>query len=270
MPPLSLDSKRWARLTHAYGSAADTPDLLRRLYESPDRDVWSDLCGGSVVHQGDVSEAAYAALPHVLAAAESVPASDRLRYVSFAASVIDGPKRKPCPDDLNTEYENVFDTVREMAIGVLKAGGVEDWELPYVFEAIAAPSGLPVLARILMSFSTKEFDFPCASCESWLRVSTRKTPFEVRPEGSHRDPDSPSTPITPPERPRSDSHTPTSGDEALPWLLWLSELQENRQFQDKLVSLYGDGECPRCHRSVHLYSEVEQEEKEPHTGIRFP
>ena len=269
MPPLPLDSKRWSELTHAYGSAADTPDLLRRIYESPDREAWSDLCGGSVIHQGDVSEAAYAALPHVMAAAESVPASERLRYVSFAASVIDGAIRKPCPDDLKAQYEETFEAVRAMAIGVLKSGEPEDWELPYVFEAIAAASDLPVLARILMTFSNEEFAFCCADCESWLRVSARSAPFEARPEASLKDPDSPSTPITPPDEPSPDPQTPSGGQQALPWLLSLSNLHDNREFRDKLISLYGDGECPECGRSFNLYSELEREEIEPTPGIRF-
>jgi len=32
---LALDSNEWSALTHAYGSAEDVPDLLRRLAEIP-------------------------------------------------------------------------------------------------------------------------------------------------------------------------------------------------------------------------------------------
>ena len=171
MPPLSLDSILWAKLTHAYGSAADTPKLLRRLYESPNDDVWSDLCG-SVVHQGDVSEAAYAALPHVFAAARTVPAEDRIMYLAFAASVLDGRERKVCPDDLRTEYEDAIEAVRSMAIESLNAAMVPKADLPYLFEAIAASNSLPILARILEQFSNDEFSFECAGCKSWLCTAT--------------------------------------------------------------------------------------------------
>lgn len=270
MPPLPLDSKRWSELTHAYGSAADTPELLRRLYESPDDDVWSDLCGGSVVHQGDVSEAAYAALPHVVAAAESAPASDRIRHLVFAAAVFDGRVRKPCPDDLKAEYDEMFEPVREMATEVLKTGEPADQDLPYIFEAIAAASRLPVLARILESFSNEEFTLQCAGCKSWLYVSTEKAPFAVFAVDPVRHRDSRSTSITPPERPGADPKRPTSCDAALPWLLSLSRLDEHQNFGDKLVSLYGHGECPKCGRTFNLYRELERAETEPYSGARVP
>jgi hypothetical protein len=49
-----LDAVPWAELEHAYGSAADVPDLLRKLLD-PDpkvrREVLRTLCG-NVFHQG--------------------------------------------------------------------------------------------------------------------------------------------------------------------------------------------------------------------------
>ena len=53
----------WAHLTHAYGSAADTPGLFARLDGGPgDKDVWADLWS-SLCHQGTVYDASFAALP---------------------------------------------------------------------------------------------------------------------------------------------------------------------------------------------------------------
>ena len=259
MPPLSLDSIRWAQLTHAYGSAADTPKMLQQLYESPD-DMWSDLYG-SVVHQGDVSEAAYAVLPHVVAAARTVPVEDRLMYLCFAASVLNGRERQVCPSDLMTEYDNSVEAVRGMAMEALNSVKFQDEDLPYVFEAISASSGLPILARILEQFSNEEFTFECAGCGSWLHISTGRTPFSVFAEDPVSHTDSRSTPIEPLQQPLADSQIPSSGAEALPWLCSLSEAQDDRQFQEKLVSLYGDGECPKCGRAFNLHSELELAER---------
>jgi len=69
---LDLDDRRWAELTHAYGSAADIPPLLRHLREFPPAtdyraepyfSLWTALC-----HQGPVYPASYAAVPHLVAA----------------------------------------------------------------------------------------------------------------------------------------------------------------------------------------------------------
>ncbi len=68
---ISLDDPAWQTLQHAYGDAANVPDLLRALAASsgpktdyPDEPwftLWSSLC-----HQGDVYTASYAALPHIV------------------------------------------------------------------------------------------------------------------------------------------------------------------------------------------------------------
>ncbi len=68
---IDLDDPCWQELSHAYGSATDIPELLRQLarvtgrkaaYDSePWFTLWSSLC-----HQGDVYDASYAALPHIV------------------------------------------------------------------------------------------------------------------------------------------------------------------------------------------------------------
>ena len=68
---LALEDPLWSTLRHAYGPASDIPDLLRRLGSATEPKVgdksepwfslWSALC-----HQGDVFDASYAALPHIV------------------------------------------------------------------------------------------------------------------------------------------------------------------------------------------------------------
>ena len=75
---LSLDDPTWAQLSHAYGPASDVPELLRKLAQStrqheshqeePWFSLWSSLC-----HQGDVYEASYAAVPHIVEIALVTP-----------------------------------------------------------------------------------------------------------------------------------------------------------------------------------------------------
>lgn len=68
---LTLEDPCWSTIRHAYGPASNIPDLLRQLAAStePTADyriepwfsLWSALC-----HQGDIFEASYAALPHIV------------------------------------------------------------------------------------------------------------------------------------------------------------------------------------------------------------
>ena len=89
---LSLDDPRWKELRHAYGSAADIPDLLRALARStaPKRDsedepwfsLWSSLC-----HQGDVDTASYAAVPHIVQIAGEAKGPVDFSFFLLPASV---------------------------------------------------------------------------------------------------------------------------------------------------------------------------------------
>lgn len=83
---LSLESPLWANLTHAYGNASDVPSLLEALEALPTSDgnaepwfsIWSSLA-----HQGDVYDASFAAVPHVVGLLESSPALAPIDFFLF-------------------------------------------------------------------------------------------------------------------------------------------------------------------------------------------
>ena len=89
---IELDDPRWPELSHAYGSAADLPELLRQLaratgpkigYQSePWFTLWSSLC-----HQGDVYDASYAALPHIVEIAVSAKEPIDFSFLQLPAAI---------------------------------------------------------------------------------------------------------------------------------------------------------------------------------------
>lgn len=75
----TLDTVDWASLTHAYGTAADVPDLIRAL-RTPE---WEDALHalyGNIYHQGTTYEATGPAVPFLLEvlAAPDTPCRDHL------------------------------------------------------------------------------------------------------------------------------------------------------------------------------------------------
>src|SRR5688500_11216245 len=66
-----LDEIDWAAMKHAYGSAAEVPDLLRGLVSDDPavREAALDGMYGAVHHQGDVYACTLAAVPFLLEAA---------------------------------------------------------------------------------------------------------------------------------------------------------------------------------------------------------
>lgn len=154
---LSFDDPRWNDLTHAYGTADDTPPLLRALLDQPDQagpdnevwfTLWSNLC-----HQGDVYSASYAAVPHIVQMALSSGQPVSLDFFLLPACVevarING--RGPAvPDDLSSAYVEAIRRLPD-AVGRHHA---EDWTRDMTIaatSAIAASKKQAALAEAIMN-----------------------------------------------------------------------------------------------------------------------
>jgi len=88
---LLLSDSRWSKISHAYGFAIDTPDLIRTLTSFPESanfddepwySLWSSLC-----HQGDIYEASLAALPHIVNILESNPQKAGFDFIALPTSI---------------------------------------------------------------------------------------------------------------------------------------------------------------------------------------
>ena len=109
---LPLDDPRWKDLQHAYGDAADIPDMLRSLASStgpkqsyrdePWFTLWSSLC-----HQGDVYTASYVAVPHIvqIASEAKAPIDGSFFHLPVAIEVARRTGRGPdIPETLAEDY----------------------------------------------------------------------------------------------------------------------------------------------------------------------
>ena len=159
---LPLTDARWGELSHAYGSASDIPGLLRGLEALPpaeDRDaepyfgLWSSLC-----HQGDVSTASYAAVPHLCAlirkAPERVPWTILLLVASIEIARMGG--RGPAmPPDLKEAYQQAM---RELP-SLVAATAVLTWDDSFcraAVGALAAATGHADFADVLLDLDADE------------------------------------------------------------------------------------------------------------------
>lgn len=146
---LALDSSRWAELQHAYGPAADTPDLLRKLQSLPDSvgesEPWFSLWS-SLAHQGDVYSASFAAVPHVIAALSSAPATAPSTYFQFPAWVEICRKNRGAtiPRELELAY---FNALAELPSLVAAAAG-RPWDSSFTACALAAVAAAKGNAKV--------------------------------------------------------------------------------------------------------------------------
>ena len=154
---LSLDSPRWSELQHAYGSASDTPSLLRQLgclpESSGENKPWFDLWS-SLAHQGDVYSASFAAVPYVVRAIASNPTKVDFGYFQFPAWVETCRLKNgiAIPDDLSHAY---FAALQELP-SLVAAAASRDWDgafLACAMAALAASKGFGIVAEAALELN---------------------------------------------------------------------------------------------------------------------
>lgn len=111
---LDLDDPRWGELSHAYGSAIDTPPFLKMLEANPNQpddplgdnpwfNLWISIC-----HQGTVCSASYAAVPHIVRIASLAADPLPISYLLLPAHIVRGREHyfhpAPMPSYLEESY----------------------------------------------------------------------------------------------------------------------------------------------------------------------
>lgn len=149
---LSLDdTRRWADLQHAYGSASDIPGLLRQLAALPASsgkdEPWFSLWS-ALAHQGDVYSASFAAVPHVVRALSIAPTKADSSFFHFPAWVEICRQKTvtPIPDDLHQAYFAALECLPSL----VAAAANREWDgsfLACILSAIAAAKGYGTVAE---------------------------------------------------------------------------------------------------------------------------
>ena len=157
MTPLPLSSARWKELRHAYGAAGDIPALLEQLQDlpedAPDAEPWFTLWS-SLAHQGDVYDASFAAVPHIVAVACSDPANAPASYFHFPAwvEICRAKNGLPVPPDLAESYMAALAKLPEL----IAAASHKPWDeefLPVALAALAVAKGQPEIAEAALELS---------------------------------------------------------------------------------------------------------------------
>ena len=154
---LPLNSPRWHELRHAYGSAADVPDWMHQLQSLPDSagnaepwfGIWSALA-----HQGDVFDASYAAVPHVVEAMSKCPEAACFDFFMFPAwvevcRVSSGPA---IPEDLRDAYVAALARIPEL-VAVAARHSMTNEKLTCALAAIAAAKGQTEIAEVILELT---------------------------------------------------------------------------------------------------------------------
>lgn len=154
---LNLDDGRWNDLEGGYRMKFDPRPLLHKLQTGENvGDTWHELWE-ELHHQGDVGEASYAAVPHLVRIHRQRNAPDWNTYAIVATiELARGQGNNPAvPDWLEEEY---FHAIQELATsGVAQlpqADSLDD--VRAILSILAISKGARIYGRLLLNYSEEE------------------------------------------------------------------------------------------------------------------
>lgn len=154
---LSLDDNRWSNLTGSYRMKSDPRPLLAKLESGRDTaTTWHELWG-ELHHQGDVGEASYAAVPHIVAIHRKRGVVDWNTYAIVACIESARTERKNpnVPEWLERDY---FLSIQELAaIGIAEISRTDEPEaVRAILSVVAISKGLRTHGRFLLKYAEDE------------------------------------------------------------------------------------------------------------------
>jgi hypothetical protein len=154
---LNMDDQRWEKLLGGYRIPYDPRPALTKLQSGTNdalvwREMWNELH-----HQGDVGEASYAAVPHLVRIYWERPTADWNVYAIVAVIELARKhgKNPDVPTWLNSSY---FQAIQDLAnLGPQELHQAQDPELVRaILSVIAIAKGIRTHAKFLLEYSEDE------------------------------------------------------------------------------------------------------------------
>jgi hypothetical protein len=154
---LSLDDARWNELKGGYQTPFDPRPLLKKIESGEDlENTWHELWG-ELHHQGDVGEASYAAVPHIVRIHRHQGILDWNPYALVACiELARAQGNNPAlPTWLENEY---FDSIQELAkIGMDEfSQSKASAEIRGILTVLALSKGARTYAKLILEYSEEE------------------------------------------------------------------------------------------------------------------
>ena len=160
---LSLTEPAWSELQSTYGAGTRVVELLLRAESGAPFDRWYHDLFQELCHQYTVSEAAYAALPHLVNLARNDGEARKHLLVlagsCFAFSQL--PDAPPIPAGLEEEWYAAARDAIPLLTEVLSMDELSESDLRYLFLSVAAFHGHHSLALALEALDTES---ECPNC----------------------------------------------------------------------------------------------------------
>jgi|GEM_PF-846110 len=168
---LSLDDPRWIKLTASCKSFYDPRHALSKLERNEDtgkvwEELWQKLC-----HQGNVGEAAYAVVPHLVHIYKSQQTINWNLFGIVCAIEVERHNitNPELPYWLQSSYMDAWNTLRMLAAKQLQQT-VVDWQLRILLSTIALANGDIKMGALLLHFDQTHIDLLADEHFAWSRL----------------------------------------------------------------------------------------------------
>jgi hypothetical protein len=167
---LPLDSPRWKSLSTCSGAPEDVPQQIALWAASiggpKERPEWTNLSNLFLpeCRQCMITNAAYAAVPHIVRALNGVALKQRLDYLADVVLIEDDrqqPESPELPQDLAEAYHAAIHQARPLAIECLSCEW-EKIEFRYLLSIVASLHGHGFLGSVL--FDLDSLSGECPKC----------------------------------------------------------------------------------------------------------
>jgi hypothetical protein len=151
---LALTDRRWQQLHGGYRIPFDASVPLAQLEAG--KPVWDQLWE-ELHHQGDVGEASYAAVPHLVRIAQGITVRDWNVYALVALIEIERHRKNnpPLPDWLRPDYEAAWRDITTLALTDLAASS-DPFTVRSALGVVAVGRGQLKLGALLCHFDDSE------------------------------------------------------------------------------------------------------------------
>jgi hypothetical protein len=153
---MELNDSRWQKLKGGYKIEYDATPALRRL--ELDKAVWNELWE-NLHHQGNVGEASYAAVPHIVKICQTVAERDWNLYALVSTIEIERHRKTnpPIPSWLLKEYEHAWQDLLQLGLMDLQKT-TDPILIRSILGTIAIARGNRKLGTLLVELDTSEID----------------------------------------------------------------------------------------------------------------
>jgi hypothetical protein len=154
---LNLDDERWKDLSGGYRTKFDARSWLRKLESNTHfKEAWHELWE-QLHHQGDVGEASYAAVPHIVRIHRLRGEDDWNTYALVAViELARGRGKNPeVPEWLKADYFKAIQQLAETGtVELMRSKDAE--EIRAILSILAIAKGARTHARLLLEYSDEE------------------------------------------------------------------------------------------------------------------